>query len=274
MKLQLYRNLPLVARFCSGTILANGVSQPFASQFQSTCPSPFLIARAERQWTLLRSLRSHRPRGPRPRNPPPALLPAALLVRSDTGDVERLRAQHEAWQKCQLQPQTCPDQFCFQWKLCVRHGVGKKQVHGQMATRAAEFHCGSQSLLCFLLCLYRALSKAKVFTQYERQTSFFLPQNLRTVMHAAKVQESRNGARGSSSLWRPRYTYCLVAKETPPNTLHIILPNPGSRGHPFANSLQGKELWCLPCILVLKWICHALLRISPKLSVPSFSHTQ
>lgn len=66
IKLQLYRNLPLVARFCSGTILANGVSQPFASQFQSTCPSPFLIARAERQWTLLRSLCSHRPHGSRP----------------------------------------------------------------------------------------------------------------------------------------------------------------------------------------------------------------
>lgn len=87
----------------------------------------------------------------------PALLPAALLMRSDSGDVERLRVQHEAWQKRQLQPQTCPDQFCFQCKLCVRHGVGKKQVHGQMATRAAEFYCGSQSLLCFFLCLYRAL---------------------------------------------------------------------------------------------------------------------
>lgn len=53
----------------------------------------------------------------------------------------------------------------------------------------------SEANLYFLLSLSRALSKAKEFTQYERQTPVFLPQNLRNVLHAAKLQVSRNGAR-------------------------------------------------------------------------------
>lgn len=53
----------------------------------------------------------------------------------------------------------------------------------------------SETNLCFLMSLSRALFKAKEFTQYKRQTPVFLPQNLRNVLHATKLPVSRNGVR-------------------------------------------------------------------------------
>lgn len=36
----------------------------------------------------------------------------------------------------------------------------------------------------------------------------------------------------------------------------------------------SEELWYLPFILVLQFICYALLSTPPKISIPSFSHTK
>lgn len=171
------------------------------------CPPPFLITREEQQWTLLtESVQSSALwlsssgihfRGPPPRNVP--------NVFRHPGRRERLCIQHEAWQKCQLQSQTCPNQFCFRYELCIRYRVGRKQFHGQMAARTAEFYFWSKSLLCFLLSLSRALSKAKVFTQYERQTPIFFASKSEECAASCKTASEHKQCEESQPLWRPRH---------------------------------------------------------------------
>lgn len=76
-------------------------------------------------------------------SPPPISVPNVLR---HPGCRERLYIQHMAWQKCQLQSQTCPNQFCFWYKLCSRCRVGRREFHKEMATRTAEFYFWSKSL--------------------------------------------------------------------------------------------------------------------------------
>lgn len=44
------------------------------------------------------------------------------------------------------------------------------------------------------------------------------------------------------------------------------------RGHPLARGFQRKELWYSPSILVLKFICYALLSTPPRTSILYFPH--
>lgn len=123
-----------------------------------------------------------------------ALLPTGFLMCSDTRDAGRgcafsTRHDRNASYSHKLAPtNSASDRNCVSdAELAGSSFIGKQQQGQQNFI--------SEANLYFLLSLSKALSKAKVFTQYERQTPVFLPQNLRNVLHAAKLQVSRKCAR-------------------------------------------------------------------------------
>lgn len=140
--------------------------------------------------------------------PAKALLLSMLLMCSDTWDAGRgcafsTRHDRNASYSHKLAPtNSASDINCASdAELAAGSFMGKWQQGQQNFL--------SEANLYFLLSLSRALFKAKEFTQYERQTPVFLPQNLRNVLHATKLQVSRNGARslcfcgdtGTDNIW-------------------------------------------------------------------------
>lgn len=137
-----------------------------------------------------------------------ALLPSMFLMCSDTRDAGRgcaFSTSHDrnASYSHKLAPtNSASDMNCASdAELAGSSFIGKRQQGQQNFI--------SEANLYFLLSLSRALSKAKEFRQHERQTPVFLPQNLRNVLHAAKLLLSRNGARslrfcgdpGTDNIW-------------------------------------------------------------------------
>lgn len=166
------------------------------------------VLQEEHQQTLLaRAVQCCACSFPSPALTAKALLPSLLLMCSDTRDAGRGCAfstwhDRNASYSHKLAPtNSASDINCASGTELAEGGFIGKWQQGQQ-------NFISEANPYFLLSLSRTLSKAKEFTQYERHSSF-LPQNLRNVLHAAKLQVSRNGGRslcfcgdpGTDNIW-------------------------------------------------------------------------
>jgi len=74
----------------------------------------------------------------------------------------------------------------------------------------------AKPLPCFLLALPRALSKAKAFTQHERQSSGFLPQNLKECAERCRTACKQKWYEETPPPKRPGQRSCLLHEKTTP----------------------------------------------------------
>lgn len=135
--------------------------------------STLSITREQWQWTpLTESVQSSAPwlssSGIPFRRCPPCNVPNVFR---HPGHRERLCIWYEAWQKCHLQSQTCPNQFCFQCELCVRQLAGSSFM-GKW--RYLQWNFISEANFYFVsFCPCLELSLRPKYSQYERQTPNF-----------------------------------------------------------------------------------------------------